>query len=90
MRACDREILALSIDLLRDVVTGCVRWGDKNKIRTVKYLEGGGNAIFVRTTPTLDSKFEKQSKEHKLFQKRSPDYNQNEKRTMKLTKTNKY
>jgi hypothetical protein len=54
-RACGGEILALSIDFLRDVITGCVRCGDKNKIRRVRYLEGGGNALFVGTAPTLDS-----------------------------------
>lgn len=90
MRACGREILALSIDLLRDLVTGCVRCGDKNKFRRVRYLKGSGIAIFVGTAPTLDSKYEKQSKEHKLVQKSRPDYNVNEERTMKLTKTNKY
>jgi hypothetical protein len=57
MQACGREFLALSIDLLRDVFTGCVRCGDKNKIRRVSYLEGGGNAIFVGTAPTLERKF---------------------------------
>jgi len=70
MRACGREILALSIVLLRDVVTGCVRCGDKNKTRRVRYFEGGGNAIFVGTAPTLDRKFEKHSKEHGSVQKK--------------------
>jgi len=66
-----------------------VRCGDKNKIRSFKYLEGGVNAIFVGTAPTLDRKFEKQSKEHELVQKSSPDNNQNEKRMVKLAKTDK-
>ena len=64
MRACGREILALSIDLLRDVFTGCVRCGDKNEIRKVRDFEGDGNAMFVGIASTLDRKFEKQSKEH--------------------------
>jgi len=90
MRACGREVLIISIDLLRDVVIGCVRFGDKNKIRSVRYLEGGGNVIFVGTAPTLGRKFWKQFKEHELVHKSSPDNNQNEKRTVKLTKTKKY
>jgi hypothetical protein len=67
-----------------------VRCGDKNKIRRVRYLKGRGIAIFVGTAPTLESKYEKQSKEHELVQKSRPGYNQNGERTMKLTKTNKY
>lgn len=77
MRACGREILALTIDLLRDVVTGCVRCGDKNKVQRVRYLEGGGNAIFINTAPKLDRKFEKGSKEYEFVQKCSPDDKQN-------------
>lgn len=38
MQSCGREILALSIDLLRDVVTGFVRCGDKNETRRIKDL----------------------------------------------------
>jgi hypothetical protein len=67
-----------------------MRCGDKNKIRRVRYLKGRGIAIFVGTAPILESKYEKQSKEHELVQKSRPGYNQNEERTMKLTKTNKY
>jgi hypothetical protein len=52
-------------------------------------LEEGRNAIFLGTAPTLESKFEKQSKEHEWVQKSSSDYSRNDKRTMKLTKTNK-
>jgi hypothetical protein len=51
-------------------------------------LEEAGNAIFVGTTPILDRKFEKQSKEHELVQNSSRNINQNEKRTVKMTKTN--
>jgi hypothetical protein len=66
-----------------------VRCGDKNKIRRVRYLEGGGNAIFVGTALILDREFEEESKEHELVQKSIRDYNnKNEKRTVKLTKTN--
>lgn len=50
-------------------------------------MEGGDNAIFVGNAPTLARKSEKQSKE--LVQKSSPDNKQNEKRTVKLIKTNK-
>jgi hypothetical protein len=64
MRACGIEILALSIGLLRDFFAGCVKCGDKNEIRRIGDLEGGGNAIFVGIAPTLDRQFEKQSKEH--------------------------
>jgi hypothetical protein len=80
MRAGGREILALSIDLLRDVVTGFVRCGVKNESRSTGDLERGGKATFVSTAPKLDGKFEKQSEEHELVKKGSPYNNQNEKR----------
>jgi hypothetical protein len=54
-----------------------VRCGDKNKVQRVRYLEGGGNAIFINTAPKLDRKFEKGSKEYEFVQKCSPDDKQN-------------